>query len=449
MAHILVVDDEEKMRHLLALMLERGGHRVQCASDGMEAYDRLKEMSFDMVISDIKMPRLNGTDLLQKVNAEELGCPFVFITAFATVDHAVETMRMGAADYITKPFDVDRILLCVERTLNLSRVMAENRALKKALSQTVGKEHIVSESEAMANVIALTQKVARSNSAVMIHGESGTGKELLARFIHKNSRRAKNRFMAINCAAISPNLVESELFGYEKGAFTGADQRTEGKFEFASQGTLFMDEIGDLPLDAQAKLLRTLQEKSVRRVGGNEEIPVDVRIVCATNKNLDDLVASGQFRQDLYYRINVVPLELPPLRDRIEDIPLLCRHFLKRLDQGGRAALSDGAIRMLQAYPWPGNVRELANAVERATIVTADGGNITRRALSFLKPPNGECNGGPVEFKLPPTGIDLEAFETDLIRQALKTVDGNQTQAAKLLGITRAKFRTLMKQAND
>ena len=446
MAHILVVDDEEKMRHLLAIMLEGSGHRVARASDGLEAHEKLKERAFDMVISDIKMPRMSGTDLLQTMKKERLSCPVVFITAFATVDSAVGAMRLGAADYITKPFDEDRIQLTVERTLNLSRVMAENRELKQKLAQTAGSRKIVYESETMQTIMDMASKVANSDSAVMISGESGTGKELLAQFIHDASRRNKGRFVPINCAAISPQLVESELYGYEKGAFTGAQRQTQGKFEYASGGTLFMDETGDLPLEIQAKLLRTLQEKTIRRVGGNRELPVDVRIICATNQNLEEMVEDGRFRQDLFFRINVVPIRLPPLRERVEDVLPLCRYFIANMDNSRRVTFTDGAIRLMHSYPWPGNVRELANALERAVILGPEAGAITVETLSFLSSPTSVgCNSN--DFRLPPSGICLETLQKEMVSQALEMAGSNQTRAAKLLGLTRAKFRVLLKHA--
>ena len=447
MAHILVVDDEDKMRHLLSIMLERSGHRVDDASDGRQAWEKIKSVAYDMAITDIKMPRMSGLELLQRIKQEEVACPVVFITAFATVDSAVDAMRSGAADYITKPFDEDRIQLTVERTLHLSRVMNENRELKQRLAQAGSPDNIIYESTTMESVMSLAAKVAQSESAAMITGESGTGKELLARFIHSSSPRKNNRFVAINCAAISPQLVESELFGYEKGAFTGADRQTQGKFEFASQGTLFMDEIGDLPLEAQAKLLRTLQEKSIRRVGGNREIPVDVRIVCATNQNLTERVESGQFRHDLFFRINVVPIELPPLRERREDILPLCRHFLQRFSQGRPPELTDGAIRLLTRYPWPGNVRELANCMERALILGPEQGGITVETLAYLERPENGSACTP-NFQLPPQGLSLDTLVNDLVEQALEISNNNQTRAAELLGLTRAKFRVLMKNAS-
>ncbi len=444
MAHILIVDDEERMRHLLSIMLTRKGHRVDQAGDGVEALEMIESTPFDMVITDIKMPRMDGTILLEKVMEMDLPCPVVFITAFATVESAVEAMRKGAADYITKPFDEDRILLTVERTFNISRIMVENRDLREELQKAVGSEEIVYGTEAMSRIIELAAKVAKSDSAVLICGESGTGKELLARYIHYSSPRSRNRFVPLNCAAISSNLVESELFGHEKGAFTGAYRRVTGKFEYASAGTLFLDEIGDLSLEAQAKLLRALQEKKIQRVGGNEEIPVDVRVICATNQDLDELVKKGGFRQDLLFRINVFPIEPPPLRERRDDVPLLAKHFLSRLGHTPDVQLTEGAVRLLMEYGWPGNVRELANVMERAVIL-AGGDAISAHTLSFLRRDTGPGNRD-TGFSIPSGGISLEKVEEDLVRQALETSGNNQTAAAKLLGLTRAKFRVLLRR---
>lgn len=446
MARILVIDDEEKMRHLLAIMLEREGHNVERASDGLEGYEMIEESPFDMVISDIKMPKMDGIELLEKINEQAFSCPVVFITAFATVDSAVEAMRIGAADYITKPFDADRIQLTVERTLKLSRVMAENRELKQKLKTFDEKDRIIYRSEAMQKVMTMATKVSQSESVVMITGESGTGKELLARYIHNASKRRNGRFVAINCAAISPQLVESELYGYEKGAFTGANRQTQGKFEFASEGTLFMDEIGDLPLEAQSKLLRTLQEKTIRRVGGNREIPIETRILCATNQDLAAMVEEGTFRQDLFFRINVIPIEMPPLRERKMDILPLVEYFMENSEMGKKVAISEGAKRMLHDYSWPGNVRELANAIERLMIMEAEKGTITVESLSFLN--HSACiDGNRPDFQLPPQGISLEEVQMQWVQQALDLAGNNQSQAAKLLGLTRAKFRVLLKNA--
>ncbi len=444
MARILIVDDEERMRHLLSIMLGRRGYHVEQAGDGVEALEMIGAAPFDMIITDIKMPRMDGIELLKKIMAMDIPSPVVFITAFATVESAVEAMRLGAVDYITKPFEEDRILLTVERTLGLSRIMAENRNLKKEIRKAAGSDEIVYASQKMAAVMDLASMVSGTDAAVRISGESGTGKELLARYIHNASPRCKERFVPLNCAAISPNLLESELFGHEKGSFTGAIQKSLGKFEYAHKGTLFLDEIGDLSLEAQARLLRALQEKKIQRVGGNEEIPVDIRFVCATNQNLSENVKKGKFREDLFFRINVFPVELPPLRERADDVILLARHFLRRLEGGlDKTQFSSGAQRVLKEYTWPGNVRELANAVERAMILSQGKGTITSETLSFLLPIQ-PGDTGQVGFRLPPQGISLEQIEKELVRQALDTCRDNQTAAARFLGLTRAKFRVLL-----
>jgi len=446
-AQILVVEDEEKMRHLLSIMLTRSDYLVDLAGNGVEGLEMLEKKAYDVVISDIKMPKMDGLALLEKMEEKKIASPVIFITAFATVDSAVDAMRKGAVDYITKPFDVNRILMTVERTLKLSRIMAENRQLKKELKKSRPDEELVYVSERMEEVIDLASRVAKSEAAVLICGESGTGKELLAGYIHRFSDRNEGRFVPVNCAAISQSLVESELFGHEKGAFTGADRKAAGKFEFASGGTLFLDEIGDLPLEAQAKMLRALQEKRIQRVGKNEEIPVDVRVVCATNQNLEKLVEEGKFRKDLFFRINVFPISPPPLRDRMEDILPLAKHFLKRLG-AAKFEIEKEALEILNAYDWPGNVRELANAMERSVILAREAKKITAQTLSFLK------TGAVIpekctDFELPKTGISLDTVEMDFVKQALAQTAGNQSAAARLLGLSRAKFRVLLKQLED
>ncbi len=452
MSTILIVDDEHKMRHLLSIMLNRNGYEVDQAEDGQQALEMIQKQSYDLVITDIKMPRLDGHGLLKRMKEESLECPVIFITAFASVDSAVLAMQEGVVDYISKPFDEDRILFAVQRSLNVSKVLAENLELKQQIKKIAGQEEIVYRSEIMHQVVELASSVSRQDSTVMIQGESGTGKELLARFIHESSHRARQRFVPVNCAAIPSGLLESELFGYEKGAFTSADRRSSGKFEFASGGTLFLDEIGDLPLEAQAKLLRVLQEKKVQRVGGKHEIPVDVRIICATHQDLDALVSQDRFRSDLLYRINVFPIELPPLRERPDDISPLARHVLKKCDSGGGIELSQGAMKLLESYSWPGNVRELANVIERACILAQTTQRIDHKTLSFLKPEKKKQteaenpNPGASELTLPEEGISLEDLELDLVRQALERSDHNQSAAARLLGLTRAKFRVLFKQ---
>jgi DNA-binding NtrC family response regulator len=448
MAYILVVDDEEKMQHLLSIMLVRQGYSVDRAGDGLSALEMIKANPYDMVISDIRMPGMDGMELLSAIKELDIPCPVVFITAYATVDSAVESMRRGVADYITKPFDEERILLTVERTLGISRLMSENVELKQELKEIAGGHEIIYQSDKMGRVIEHARRVAASDTAVLITGESGTGKEVIARFIHDCSPRRKARFVPVNCAAISPQLVESELFGHEKGAFTGADRRTKGKFEYADAGTLFLDEIGDLPLEAQAKLLRALQDKKIQRVGGNAEIPLDVRIVCATNQDLQKKADAGQFRQDLFYRINVFPIEAPPLRERPDDISALAAHFLRSTGDGQEMHLTDGATRVLQSYPWPGNVRELANAMERAKILDSGDGVVTAEMLSFLRA--NSCGQNDADnFRLPPEGVSLEELQKDLVRQALEMTGHNQSAAAKLLGLTRAKFRVMARHATE
>jgi DNA-binding NtrC family response regulator len=445
MARILIVDDEQRMRHLLSIMLSRRGYHVDQAGDGVEALEMIRAAPFDMIITDIKMPRMDGVELLKKIMEMEIPYPVVFITAFATVESAVEAMRQGAVDYIIKPFEEARILLTVERTLGLSRIMAENRNLKREIRNTAGGD-IVYAAEKMTKAMDLAAMVAGTDAAVMISGESGTGKELLSRYIHNASPRRKERFVPVNCAAISPNLVESELFGHEKGSFTGAIQKSLGKFEYADKGTLFLDELGDLSLEAQARLLRALQEKKIQRVGGNEEIPVDIRFICATNQNLSENVKKGKFREDLFFRINVFPIELPPLRERTDDVILLARHFLRRLEGGlDKTQFSNGALRVLKEHTWPGNVRELANAVERAMILSQGKGNITSETFSFLETKH-PLSAGHAGFRLPPEGISLEEIQKDMVRQALQTCRDNQTAAARFLGLTRAKFRVLLIQ---
>ncbi|WP_321491610.1 sigma-54 dependent transcriptional regulator [uncultured Desulfobacter sp.] len=445
-ANILIADDEERMRHLLALMLERNGYQVDQAGDGAEALESLRKNQYDLLISDIKMPKMDGMSLLRALKVENIYLPVVFITAFATVDASVEAMKAGASDYITKPFEEERIIMTVGRCLDLSRVMAENRQLKEEIKSISYKTNIVYESSQMNEVINLGGRVAPTSSAVMITGESGTGKELLARYIHENSERRGSRFVPLNCAAITPTLVESELFGYEKGAFTGAESRKKGKFEYATKGTLFLDEIGDMPKEAQAKLLRALQEQRFQRVGGNREIPVDVRIICATNRNLKKMAEQGDFRSDLLYRINVFPIEMPPLRERKEDIVPLAKYFLSLQTRKGDIELTENACDMLRQYGWPGNVRELQNVIERAVILAGNVKTITSDSLFFLEDetPMPEEDSG---FILPENGISLESIQLDLAKQALEKTGYNQTAAAKLLGMTRAKFRVLVKKS--
>ncbi len=449
MARILIVDDEKKIRHILSIMLKLKGYHVQEAENGKQALMRLEKESFDVIITDLRMPEMDGFQLLEQVKSSDSPIPVIVITAYATIESAVEAMKKGAVDYITKPFEEEQIILAVEKAIGLSKIIQENIDLKRKLKKLSKNKEIVCVSAAMQQVMDLALKVAsKADTTVLITGESGTGKEVVARFIHDNSPRKNGRFVALNCAAITDTLVESTLFGHEKGAFTGADRSKQGVFEYASGGTLFLDEIGDLPLEAQAKLLRALQEKTIQRVGGNESIPVDVRVICATNQDLEKLVERGDFRQDLYFRINVFPIHIPPLRERKEAIIPLAEFFVRKFLEcdSSEQLMTDGAKRILKQYSWPGNIRELANTIERASIL-AGLPPITSEHLSFLQ----KQNLGPPQkgFKLPEEGINLEELEKDLIRQALEMTGKNQSAAAKLLGLTRSKFRTRLKQLEE
>ncbi len=448
MAHILVVDDEAKVRAILKIMLSAKGHDVEEAPDGKEALSRLETEAYDMAITDIRMGGLDGMGLLKALKERDIGCPVVFITAYASLESAVEALRLGAADYLVKPFEEKQVLLAVERALGVGRIMSENVRLKKALSHESREEEGLFVSRAMKEVEGMALKVAPSMSTVLITGESGTGKEVVARLIHRMSAMRDGRFVDVNCAAISTTLVESELFGHEKGAFTGADRKKEGKFEFADHGTLFLDEVGDLPLDMQAKLLRSIQGKSIQRVGGNRNISIDTRLICATNQDLEGLVTQGKFREDLYYRIAVFPIHVPPLRERKSAIVHLAGYFIKRVArvrEGINDVLTSGAARTLMEYPWPGNVRELANAMERAVISKSGRLPVTSDDLSFLQREGLSMSHGDVLIELPPTGIDFESLQHSLISQALRMTAGNQSAAARLLGLSRARFRTMLK----
>ncbi len=447
MACILVIDDEPKIRHILKIMLGLKGHEVDEAPDGESAMEMIQAKAYDLVISDIRMPKMDGFTLLEHIQAMEIPCPVIIITAYATVDSAVEAMKKGAVDYITKPFEESRLVLTVEKALGISKILAENKKLKEELSRSSGDTDLICVSEAMKRVLKMAQKVAaKPDTTVLLVGESGTGKEVVARFIHRNSPRGQRRFVAVNCASVTSNLVESILFGHEKGAFTGADRRREGFFEYADRGTLFLDEIGDLPLEAQAKLLRALQEKLIQRIGGNEPIKVDVRVICATNQDLESMVEQGTFRSDLFFRINVFPLCIPPLRERTEAIIPMAEHFIRKFRERPSTGplLTQGAKRILIEHSWPGNVRELANALERAIILAGEG-PVTSEHLSFLR--NNRMRGrGTTNWELPHEGLSLEDLERDLIRQAMKVTGNNQSAAARLLGLTRSKLRTRMKQ---
>ncbi len=366
---ILIVDDDQSVRDVLSIVFRKQGYQIEEARDAGDALGKLKNRSFDLIVSDIKMPDLSGIDLLRKVKSLRPELPFVLITAFASTNDAVEAMKLGAEDYITKPFNLDELRITMDKILRKKSLEQENVELKARLQDKERYENIIGSSPAMVRIFDLIDTVAQTDSTVLISGESGTGKELIARAIHNKSNRRERTFVSINCGALPENLLESELFGHKKGAFTDAYQDKEGLFEVASSGTLFLDEIAEMTQKMQVKLLRALQEKVIRRVGSNHEVPVDVRIIAATNRDLTERLNSGEFRSDLYYRLNVIAIQLPPLRERRDDIPVLVQHFLadtnRRFNRDIRG-LEKGVLDLFVNYPWPGNVRELENVIERA-----------------------------------------------------------------------------------
>lgn len=441
-ARILIVDDESSLREVLSIMLHRQGYQVDTAVDGAQAASRLRSQSYDLVISDIRMPRMSGLELLRLIKEQTPETVVVMITAFSTSDEAVEAMKQGAYDYITKPFNNEEIKQIVKNALERYSLRIENQALKEELGRRFSFEGLVGKSKAMQTVISLIRKVAPTPAKVLITGESGTGKELVAKAIHYQSDRRDRPFVSINCGAIPENLLESELFGHERGAFTGAVRQKEGLFETAADGTIFLDEVAELPQLMQVKLLRVLQEGEFRRVGGNRPIKVDVRVIAATNRRLEEAVAEGTFREDLYYRFNVIRVELPALRSRREDIPMLIEWFWERFTGKGEVKVDEDAMRRLMDYSWPGNVRELENVVERATILGQQG-RITVDCL----PPNLLCGAAGSVMPLsevPEGGLDLDAYlgeiEKDLLVKALARSGGVRKSAARLLGIS---FRSI------
>jgi DNA-binding NtrC family response regulator len=436
------------MRHILQLMLEREGFKTEQAENGKVALGMLQKKEFGVVITDLKMPEMDGLSLLEEAKKINPDLPIVVITAHGTIESAVEAMQKGAIDFITKPFEEDKIVITVKRSLKISKLSEEVKVLKEELMKRFDFSGIIAHSKNMLEILNQASMVAKApDSTVLIQGESGTGKELLARSIHYNSIRSEHRFVAINCAAIPSELIESELFGYEKGAFTGAHKRKEGKFEQARGGTLLLDEIGDLSLEAQAKVLRILEQKEFERLGGNESIKSDVRIIGATNKDLDQLSEQNAFRKDLLFRIKVFPLYIPPLKERREDIVPLAEHFLTGFAQSmgkPHPGFTEPAKVFLRKQEWPGNVRELENSVERAVIHSPDG-TIDVNHLTFPTFGEKEVRSVDVDYILPPEGIDLEDLEKSVVDQALEIAKNNQTKAAQLLGLSRGRFRVLLK----
>lgn len=441
-AHILVVDDEQSMREFLTIMLEKEGYCVDCAVDGEMACGMICENVYDLILSDIRMPTLNGIELLGRV--KELGTDTIVImmTAFSTTEQAVEAMKQGAYDYLLKPFKNDEIRLVIRKALQHHQLKKENSRLRQVLDERYSFDRLIGKSVAMQNLYRLIEKVAKSKANILITGESGTGKELVARSIHHHSQQHEAPFVPVNCGAIPENLLESELFGHEKGSFTGAVATKIGLFEVAEGGTLFLDEIGELPVAMQVKLLRTLQEKQIRRVGGTVDLELNVRVLAATNINLEQAVSDGSFRSDLYYRLNVIHVEIPPLRERKEDLPLLVQSFCHSLAPRRDVEISTGLMRRMLDYHWPGNVRELENIVERCLILE-EGALLTEAGL----PVHFDCSHGQTGAlicQIPEDGLDLEAYmaevESKVLIQALDRCNGVRKHAAKLLKVS---FRSL------
>jgi two-component system, NtrC family, response regulator PilR len=443
---ILIVDDERSLREFLAIFLRRGGHRVEAAADADAARKAMADHEFDVVITDLKMPGASGLDVLAECKRLHPDTQVIVVTAFATAETAIAAMKAGAYDYLTKPFKVDEVGLVVERALERRVLQHQNVVLRDEIKGRYKLDRLIGKSPAMHRVFEVVRKIASARTSVLLIGESGTGKELAARALHELSGRADHAFIAVNCGAIPESLIESEFFGHVKGSFTGASSDRTGLFEAAHSGTIFLDEIGELPAPMQVKLLRVLQERKVKRVGGVQEKEVDVRVVAATNRDLETEVEKGTFRQDLFYRLNVIQLRLPPLRERREDIPILVDHFVRKLAaEHGRqiTGVDPDAMSALMSHSYPGNVRELENLIERS-VTLAQGDRISSDTLPTLSPLSAAgARLGPAP-ELPDEGLDLEKvvedFERGILIKALERTRGNRTEAARLLGVT---FRSL------
>jgi two-component system response regulator PilR (NtrC family) len=452
-AKLLVVDDERSMRELLSIVLRREGYDVTLAENGRAAIDHLERGRFDLLISDIKMPDMTGVDVLRAAKRLDPDILGIMITAFASADTAIEAMRLGAHDYLSKPFDVDELKMKVRNALEQRELRQENVLLKRALGSTHQFANIVGRSEKMLSIFKLIEQIARTESTVLVTGESGTGKEWVARAIHFYSLRRDRPFVALNCGALPETLLESELFGHMKGAFTGASANKKGLIEAAEKGTLFLDEIGEMTPMMQVKLLRVLQERKFRRLGGVEELEGAMRVIAATNQDLTKMVADGKFREDLFYRINVIPIHLPPLRDRAEDIPLLAEYFLaKYRDQMGKDihGLSQETMDLLDAYEWPGNIRELENVIERAVALEKSQTILPESLPEHIA--RRVAKGPAAAGLLPESGFNLEehveGLEKEYITQALVRAGGVQVKAAELLGMSFRSFRYYAKKYN-
>ena len=451
METILIVDDEKNYLVVLAALLGPEGYEIITADNGRDALRLVRESDLDLVITDIKMPVMNGMTLLEECKKIEPELPVIMMTAFGTIETAVEAMKSQAYDYITKPFQNEQLKLTVKKALENYRLVKQNRFLSEALSDRFKFGNIIGKSKPMLEVFDSIKKFAQTKASVLITGPSGTGKELIAKAIHYNSPRKERPFVSVNCGALTETLLESELFGHEKGAFTGAVAMRKGRFEMSDGGTLFLDEVGDMPPSLQVKLLRVLQEMEFERVGGTRTIKVDVRVLSASNRNIKEDVANGFFREDLYYRLNVMNIEVPPLRERVDDIPLLVKHFIEKYrDDDGKKKieLSPEVWKVLYNYPWPGNIRELENVIERAVVLNSEG------SISIEDLPE-ELVGAEVEFDVErfippnvPLPEALEQIEEKMIRRALAQCNNVQAHAAEMLGITKSLIQHKMKKYN-
>jgi DNA-binding NtrC family response regulator len=464
MTRILLAEDDPQMQLAIKTGLSRAGYELSVAGDGRAALELYDAESFELIISDQRMPEMSGQEFLAALQKRDVPPPFIMITAYGTITQAVEAMQLGASDFITKPFSIDDLLRVIERVLS-----PEGRAFRSRSSRSARKGRpIITSDPVMIRILEICEAVARSDATVLVQGESGTGKELIARLIHSASPRNAQPFVAVNCAAMPDTLLESELFGHEKGSFTGAQNRKIGKFELAQGGTILLDEISEMPLALQAKLLRVLQEREVDRVGGREPVSIDVRVIATTNRNLQEAVSKGAFRADLYYRLNVIPITLPPLRQKKGDIRLLVEHFMNQYLGEKSPGLTPAVLQALEAYSWPGNVRELQNAVERAAILSAGGSlkqsdfllgagnlemNLEQHLEKELCPDSGDsiaalgqCSAGNAADLTIRSGLTVQEMEKALIIETLKATEDNRTEAARLLGIS---IRTLRNKLHE
>jgi two-component system response regulator HydG len=448
---ILIVDDDTAHRTMLRTLIGGWGYQIDDADDGEAAIDKVKDQSYDLVLMDVRMVKISGLEALTKIKSYNPAIPIIIMTAYSSVETAIDALKKGAHDYLTKPLDFDKLRITIERSMEHTRLKEENRLLKESLGQHFDRRHIIGQSPAMINLLETVAQVAPSEATVLITGDSGTGKELIAGATHFNSHRKDGPFIKLNCAAITETLLESELFGHEKGAFTGAERRKDGRFSQAHGGSLFLDEVSEMALTMQVKLLRVLQEREFTRVGGENTIQVDVRIMAATNKNLPELIRKGAFREDLYYRLNVVGLEIPPLKKRREDIPLLAQHFLEMFaakNQKGIKGYTPRAMDLLIRYDWPGNVRELMNAVERA-VVLSQANFLSEKDFTIIRGSEvnpSESAPDSADTQIMMDGVTpLEEVEKTTILNTLEASGGNKSEAARRLGITRKTLHKKLK----